>query len=32
VPTISGNTNNDAATNGQSLHTRPHLFAAESPA
>jgi hypothetical protein len=29
--TISGNTNNNAATNGQSLHTRRHWFAAKNP-
>ena len=29
--TISGNTNNNAATNGQSLRTRRHWFAAKSP-
>ena len=29
--TIGGNTNNDAATNSQSLHTRRHWFAAKSP-
>ena len=28
--TIGGNTNNDAATNGQSLHTRRHWFAARA--
>ena len=31
MPTKVGNTNNDAATNGQSLHTRRHWFAAKSP-
>ena len=31
VPTKVGNTNNDAATNGQSLHTRRRWFVAKSP-
>jgi hypothetical protein len=31
VPTKGGNTNNDGATNGQSLHRRRHWFAAISP-
>ena len=31
LATISDNTNNNAATNGQSLHTRRHWFAAKNP-